>query len=197
MKQIKKLVLVSLLFVSSLGAKELLFDLRAQDYSNAEKQEQKMAKYKVNDKIILETNIMKAKKGGFYFTDSSKIDGHINIELTKPIKNWKFNLDITYYTYNNGMKRLLIFNDKFGENIILEFYKTGFTINGKEYKANIHKERMLISIKKDDKNVYILINSQKIYTSTIDFDNLKSISTNISYDYGYDKLNNILLVSND
>lgn len=199
MKSLIKLVLVGLLAVSSLNAKEILFDLRAQDFSNAVKQEQKMTKYKISDKIILETNANKSSKG-YYYT-ANNIKGLINIEVNKKISNWKYNLDITYHTYFENKKRLIIFTDKFGENIILEFYKKGFTINGKEYKANTNKEHMLISIKKESTNLSISINSQKIYTSTIEFDNLKFINTEIMFDNEYhnawDRLNNILLVSND
>ena len=196
MKQIKKLILASLLLVSTLGAKELLFDLRAQDFSNAQKQ--KMAKYKISDKIIIETNTVKSPNGGYYYTAKSYISGYFNIEIIKPLNNWKYNLDIVYYTNTKDKKRSIIFTDKFGENIILEFYQTGFTINGKEYKANTYKEHMLINITKNTNNLSVSINAQNIYKSSIDFDNLKSISTNILYDYNsYDELNNLLLVSND
>lgn len=59
MKKLTKLILAGLLTVSSLNASELLFDLGAQDFSKTLK-DFANAKYKISDKIIMETNLRKS-----------------------------------------------------------------------------------------------------------------------------------------
>ena len=207
MKQIKKLILASLLLVSGLGASELLFDLRAQDYSNTLKEESITSKYKISDKIILETNLRKSKGAIYYYVDN-KISGFCNLEIKSDIKNWLFNTNIVYQSYistksrSTDKIRLIKFIDSEGTSIVLEFYKDGFNINGKEFKAEIDNEQLALNIKKINKKIIFKINGQTVHTLiNSEFKDLKFINTDIwnwSYDNSYyDRLQDLKLYSND
>jgi len=200
MKQITKLLLMGFVIITSLNAKEILFNLNAQDFSNVIEQKEIMTRYKVSDKIILETNIDKSSKGYYYIGDDTK-KGKINIEINTKISNWQYKIDIIYGPYSDNTERFIIFTDKFGKDIILKFYENGFIINGKKYKSDIDGERMLINIQKEANTLNVLIDNQKIYTAPIEFGDLKLISTDVNFDASYehkwDKLNNIVLISND
>jgi len=196
-KIVSKLFLVGVLGLSNLNASEILFDLRAQDYSNTLTNNSIMSKYKINDNVILETNINKSSKG-FYYIKNQGIKGVLTLNVKSPITNWKYDLDIEYID-SSTEKRVIVFSDKIGENITMEFYPDGFTINAKEYKAEIAKQHLIINITKDLNNFTVTINGQKVHTSQIKFGILKSVTADIlqSNIYNFDKLNNIILVSND
>jgi len=205
MKILTKLILAGLLTVSSLNASELLFDLRAQDFSQTLK-DTKNARYKVNDKIIIETNLIKSGSG-FYYTNQGRT-GAFNLSLATQLSNWKLDLDVIYdskgthdykkYLTNN--KRLIKLSDISGETFILEFYYCGFTINGKEFKSKINEEKLQIGIKNENNKLTVSINGQSIYEESNSFGKLRFIDTsyiNFQNNCAYDQLNGITLVSND
>ena len=207
-KTIKIILFLGLLAASSLNAKELLFDLRAQDYANTLKDTSITSKYKISDKIILETNLRKSKKAVYYYIDNF-ISGFCNLQINIPLKNWTLNSNIVYQSiyqdsekYFTNKKRLIKFIDNTGHTIILEFYKDGFTINGKEFKAKINDEQLALNISKLDNKISFKINGQTIHTiNSSNFQNLKFIDTDIwnwkfSNSY-YDRLQDLKLFSND
>ena len=196
-KIVSKLFLVGILGLSNLNASEMLFDLRAQDYSNTLTNNSIMSKYKINDNVILETNINKSSEG-FYHIENLFTKGVLALNIKSPITNWKYNLDIEYTGFSTE-KRVIVFSDKIGENITMEFYPDGFTINAKEYKAEIAKQHLIINITKDLNNFTVTINGQKVHTSQVKFGILKSVTADILKQNLniFDKLNNIILVSND
>jgi len=207
MKQIKKLILASLLLVSSLGASELLFDLRAQDYSNTLKADVIVSKYKINDKVILETNLNKSTSGMYYYINDTEKVGFCNIELKDGLKNWTFVVNVIYQSYIRSnlftdKKRLLRFLDNNGNIIVLEFYRTGFTINGKEFKANIDDSQISLIIKNENNKMTFKMNGEKIYAiNTTEFKKLKNINYDLWYYHSgynkFDRLQDLKLYSND
>lgn len=206
MKRLTKLILTVLLTVSSLNAGGLLVDSSAQDYANTLKGEHINSKYKINDSIVVETNLRKSTKGSYYYIESG-ITGFYNIEVNKPVKNWSFNEDVIYQSYysnssSTDKKRYIKFTSNNGSNIILAFYQKGFTVNDKEFKADIDDEQININVKKLDNTISILINGQKVYTDSLEkFGNLRLIDTSIinfqEQSSIYDRLHQVTLYSND
>ncbi len=197
MKNLGKIVLIGMLALSSLSAKELLFDLRSQDFANTLDDKQIDTKYKVSDKIMVETNMLKSTKNGSYYGK----DALFSIKVANGLKNWKTNIDITYkFCCATNIKRYIKFIDKFGKTIVLEFIEGSFTLNGKKYKAKFDEELLSLEIIKRNENIIILMNNQKLYDSKVDFDNLKYININnfpSTVGMGYDNISQILVVSYD
>jgi len=193
-KTITKLFLVGLLGLSGLNAKEL-FDLRVQDFSYTLKNQQKNARYKVNDNIIIETNTLKASRGGYYYTDESNIKGLFNIELSNSILNWMYNYSIQY---QKGTRLLKFISDS-GQSIIFEFNNEKFSINGTEYKSKIEDAQLNLSISKINNSLKIIINGNSINRKIHNFGKLQKIETDLIYydAYNWDKLYGSILVSND
>ena len=205
---IQKLIAIVLLIgLNNLYADKLLFDLRAQDYANTLKEDVISSKYKINNKIVLETNLNKSSSGIYYINDNNTI-GFCNIEIQSSLTNWTFESTIVYQSYNWNKdrsidtRRLIKLIDKQGNIIILEFYKNGFSINGKEFKAEIDNEQCVLNIRKISHKIIFNINGQQIYTiNNLKFTNLQFIHTDILnwiYDYSYfDRLQDLKLYAND
>ena len=206
MKKITKLILLGALSLSSLNASELLFDLKAQDFSKTLTDTTINAKYKVSNKIIIETNLLK-RSVGYYRTNQGQT-GFLNIEINQELNNWKLNLDVIYDSYDNymgkqrGGTRLIKFRDNQGEVITLEFTYNKFTVNGKEFKIALDSKQLNIGIKMNVSTLQVLINSQSVYNQKITFSQLKNISSSfLTYAMGnykaFDMLNSMTLYSND
>ena len=207
-KTITKLFLVGLLGLSGLNASELLFDLRAQDYANVLKDDVISSKYKISDKIIFETNLQKSSSGVYYYINDTNKVGFSNLEIKSKLNNWTFNSNIIYqsYDWNKGhsidKKRLIKFIDKDGNVLILEFYRNGFNINGKEFKGEIDGEQLALTVSKQGQKVSFNMNGYNIYDiDNIKFKELHFINTDIwntkLYDKSYDRLQELKLYSND
>jgi|TARA_R110002033_G_scaffold29007_5_gene65295 hypothetical protein len=193
MKIVTKLVLIGLLTTCSLNAKEL-FDLRIQDFSNTLEDKQIDSRYKINESIIVETNTLKERKGGYYYTTPSYRKGLFNIELLTPVKSWIYNYSVQY---ENG-KRLLKFIDESGKNLVFEFGNKEFTINEKEYKTNIEDEELFITIEGVNGEFKITMNGQTLNAKVVGFGNLKKIETSLTGDgVNRDKLYGATLISHD
>ena len=192
---IKFLVLTMVLAVSSV-AREIVFDLDSQDFINSLGDKQLSTKYNLDDRMIIHTNLLKNEQG-IYHTNSNTI-GRFDIHPSIPMIDWKFNLDIQY----EGLKdknRFIKFTDKNGEVILLEFNTIGFIFNSIDYNAKLDKKHLFIQLVKNGESIEFYLNKQLIDTQMTNFDKLKSIETTIFKFsiYEQDKLNNILLVSND
>lgn len=197
MKKLGKLILVGALALGTLQAKEL-FNLKAQDFEYSLNKNQINAKYKVND-VIVETNLIKGKKysPGLYIGT-----GYLNIESINALNNWTLNIDFKVSFWNNSQSpRLFKLVSEKGESFILEFFKGGFNINGKKYKAKIENDLLSISINKITESFILKLNNQTLLNEKISFSKLKYIDTNIYYgsydEKQHDTLNNIILVSHD
>jgi len=101
-KIVTKIFLLGLLTVSSLNAKEL-FDLKAQDFEHTLTDKYINAKYKVDENIVVETNLGKGSRG-FYFFEGDPF-GYFSINLNKPIDKFTINFDLIYET-RYGSERL-------------------------------------------------------------------------------------------
>lgn len=196
MQTIFKMITLLCFFVLSSFAKEIVFDLERQDFINSLGDKQLSTKYNLNDRMIIHTNLLKNEQG-VYHTNSDNI-GRFDLHPSIPMVDWKFNLDIQY----EGLKdknRFIKFTDMNGEVILLEFNTAGFIFNSIDYNAKIDKKHLFIQIVKNGESVEFYLNKQLIDTQMTNFEKLKSIETTIFKFsiYDQDKLNNILLVSND
>jgi len=199
MKKYTKLVLVGLLTFGSLNlnAKEI-FNLKAQDFQYTLEKE-KNAKYKVGD-VVVETNLVKSSKTspGNYLSN-----GHFNLESIQPLKSWTLNTELRYhFSYNSSdLKRFVRLTSDQGENFIIEFFHTGFNINGKQFKADVEDQLLLLNITKKDKKLIIKLNNQTLFNNMVNLDNLKYIDSNFyfkdSYSNRFDTLHKLNLISHD
>lgn len=218
MKKLGKLILVGALAFGTLQAKEL-FNLKAQDFEyTLLGKKSKSAKYKVNDNVLAETNLVKSNKGFYYTKVSSKklYHGFFNIEILKDLSNFAFNSNIIYNSIprnDNGLlkslaftqKRYIKFIDDKGSTIVISFNKDGITINDKEFKAQTNQETINLNVTINNKNLEITINSNKLFEGNYNFNKLKFIDTTFissqvdTYQrpYTFDKLSGIKLISND
>ena len=192
MRNIGKIIVIGLVLLGNLYGKEIIFDLRAQDFANSLHGKMITSKYKVNDTVIVKTNLLKASKGDFYYNHDHSKHGFFNFIVNNLNLNWKLSLDIKYvYYYKTETKKHIKFIDEYGENILLEFTKKGFTLNGKQYKADINKEKMLLEIININNKLSIRMNGQNIYKHKINLAKLKYIDIDI-YE---EELYGILLIS--
>ena len=192
------LTAITLLIVLNVAAfcREIIFDLHKQDFMNSLSDRQLSTKYNVEDKVIVQTNLLKDEQGVYH--TNSDIMGKFDIYTNTPLIDWKFNLDVQY----EGLKtknRFIKFTDTNGEVILLEFNTVGFVFNSIDYNANINKKHLFIQVKRIDGKIEFYLNKQLIDSQNLDFARLKSIETtfykfNV---YEQDKLNNVMLVSND
>lgn len=177
-------------------AKEIIFDLDNQDFINSLGNQQLNAKYNVDDKVIIETNLLKNDQG-IYHTNANTI-GNFSIIPSRQMYDWKVNVDVQYEGFKNK-NRMIKFTDVNGEVILFEFHVAGFIVNSVDFKANIDKKHLIIQIVRQDDKVHFYLNKQLIESQKVEFGMLKSIETTIYKFsvYEQDKLNNILLVSSD
>ncbi|MCK5294216.1 MAG: hypothetical protein KAJ49_06145 [Arcobacteraceae bacterium] len=203
MNKITKIVIIGLLVLGRLNANELLFDLKAQDFSKTFTESMTNAKYKVSDKIIVETNLLKRSMG--YYRANVGFSGFLNLFVTTNSNNWKFNMDVVYDDYKDRLNkiRLLKFTDNSGEVITLEFANTYITINSKKFMINIIDKQLDIGIKMKNSNLIVSINGKIIYKMIVEFDKLDFVSSSFftydtaNYYSAYDQLNGITLYEND
>lgn len=196
MNGLLKIIFLVVLFVGNGFAKNILFDLGAQEFQNSLSDQQRSTKYNIDDKVIIKTNLLKDTLG--YYHTNANIEGVFNINSSWPVSDWKFNLDVQY----EGLKdknRFIKMTDKTGEVILIEFNTKGFIFNAKDYKANIDRKHLLIQVIKLDEKVSLYLNRQLIETQNIKFGQLKSVETTIlKFSFKeQDKINNLMLVSND
>lgn len=182
----KNLLLGILLILSScsLNGSELIFDLLLQDYQNTLDTKKGNAKYKINENITFETNLHKSKKKGFYYSESSL--GRNIIEINKPIKNWKLNIE--FALFGPDKKRNVTFYDTHGNIKNLEFSKKSFLINEKEFEADLAGKYIILEIMNIENTFSVVINNQRVYQSNVDLNELKKISTTYRSSYANDEL---------
>jgi hypothetical protein len=183
-KIITKLFLVGVLSISSLNAKEIIFDLFDQDYKESMTDSPGMNKYKINDLIIFETNLIKRDASKYYRFWQSGVNGHANLIFTKDIINWKYSIDVTF---DRGAGNILIKDkyiniyDKSGERFIIRFDNKGININGQQFKTEIDDQRVMIDIIKSKNILTILVDGDKIYEKPTKINIIKNIDTIINY----------------
>lgn len=196
MQQLLKYSAILLLLSFSVYAREIIFDLRSQDFINSLGEKQFSSKYNLDDKIIVHTNMLKNDQD-IYHTNSNVI-GKFNLYPLKTIFDWTLNVDVQY----EGLKdknRFIKLTDENGVTVLLEFNTNGFIFNAIDYNAKLDKKHLLIQLIKKNENVEFYLNKQLIDTQLTTFSKIKTVETTFYKFslYDKDKLNNILLVSND
>ena len=196
MKSFIKITVLVLFFISSGFAKDIIFDLGAQDFQNSLIEQQHSTKYNIDDKVIIQTNLLKDPLG--YYHTHAKVMGLFVLNNRWPMNDWKFNLDVQYEGSKNK-NRFIKFTDINGEIILFEFHPEGFIFNSKDYKANLDGKHLVIQVVKTNEKVTLYLNKQLIKTQDIAFESLKSVETTMrKFSFKeQDKINGMLLVSND
>lgn len=196
-KKIINLAFLSVLATSSLSAKEMIFDLFAQDYKESLTESPSMNKYKVNDSIIVETNLIKKDLANYYRYHRDDTLGHFNLYPTKVIKNWTYKSDITFN--DTSHKKYIEITDEVGEKFLVTIFTDAIDIENIRLKANTHKERVRFEIEKKDDVIAVIIDGKKVYEEKIKLNLVRKINTNINYLYSntYDTLYDLKLINND
>lgn len=196
MYKLLKISCLLLLMSLCVHAREIIFDLRSQDFVNSLGEKQFSSKYNLDDKIIIQTNMLKNDQAVYH--TNSNVTGKFNLYPLRTIFDWTLNVDVQY----EGLKdknRFIKLTDENGVTILLELNTIGFIFNAIDYNAKLDKKHLLIQLVKKNETVEFYLNKQLIDTQLTNFSKIKSVETTFYKFslYDKDKLNNILLVSND
>ena len=196
-KKIINLALLSVLATSSLNAKEMIFDLFAQDYKESLTESPSMNKYKVNDSVTVETNLIKKDLANYYRYHRDGVPGYFNIYPTKDIKKWIYKSDIIFN--DSSSKKYIEITDEFGEKFLITIFTNAIDIENIRLNATTHKERIRFEIEKKDDVIAVIIDGKKVYEERVKLNFAKKINTNINYDNSsqYDSLYDLKLINND
>jgi hypothetical protein len=193
-----KLVLTAILWITLLSSSlmaEMVFDLRAQQFSNSLDGKFKDSTYDVG-KSIMSTGL--AYIDGSYRPKSGQIGG-VQVRVKEPKPKWSITFDMYSYLYTDGFGVTL--QDAEGHAINLAFMRYGIAVDGKKQKTGYYGHQTFnCSIEKEEENVKIVING--LYTFAIKKKNFNLSYINISLsgvDGGdvVDKISSLAIVASD
>lgn len=181
MKKLAKVVLIGLLAVSSINAKEI-FNLQDQYFEKAHKGDYGAALYDLKEVTVSTVNIIQSKSSGRYFTREGE-SGSISIKLKQSVTNFNVSVKANYGSITKGRNAILTLKSDTGKEYTLSFYDDKIIMNNKEIIIKGYDDEILnTNIEKNGDTITCSINGKIVLAQDIkDFSTLKSIEKSISY----------------
>ena len=195
MKRILKATLLATLLSSSLMA-EMVFDLRAQQFSNSLEGKFKDSTYDVG-KSIVSTGL--AYVDGSYRPKAGEIDG-IRVRVKEPKPNWSVTFEMYSYLDTDGFGVTL--QDPDGHAINLAFGRGYIAVDGetKSLSSLYRSETFNCSIEKQEEGIKIVINGLYIFVVKKKKFNLSYVNISLSGVDGknvVDRISSLAIVTSD
>lgn len=192
MKKIFKTTLLTTLLFSPLMA-DMVFDLRAQQFSNSLEGKFKDSTYDVGESIV-STGL--AYVNGYYRPVNYGIGG-IQVRVKEPKPNWSITFDMYSYLEADGFGVLL--QDPDGHAINLAFGWKYIALDGekKVIDSFYRGEQINCTIQKHGNTIDIVVNGQYKFTTTKEKFDLSYVNITLSSVELSDKLNSLSISTSD
>ena len=192
MKRILKATLLTTLLFSPLMA-DMVFDLRAQQFSNSLEAKFKDSTYDVGDSIV---STALAYVNGYYRAQTYGIGG-IQVRVKEPKPNWSITFDMYGYLEYDGVGVML--QDPDGHAINLAFGWKYIALDGekKVIDSFYRSEQINCVIQKQGNTIDIVINGQYKFTTTKEKFDLSYVNITLSGSETPDKLNSLSISTSD
>jgi len=178
-KNVLKLLFLGFLSISVLNASSVVsvFGLKDQDF--AELEAGTLNRYKINDNLMISTNLGKTDKMDGYFFNSYRIAGFFEGKFKKPVlDNWAYTVDL-FFDQSNVPLQKITFMDENGLTFDLKYRPFDpFIIKNKKFSRATQRTKIKIVFINGTVTYYV--NDKKLNSVSQRFGKLKSFRQELS-----------------